>query len=59
MLLLAKFLAGFSGLIVDASSYPVFFVYAAALGLPSIALILVLMRHETLALVEVEEQSTL
>lgn len=57
MLLLAKFLAGFSGLIVDASSYPVFFVYAAALGLPSIALILVLMRHETLALVEVEEQT--
>jgi PAT family beta-lactamase induction signal transducer AmpG len=55
MLLLAKFLAGFSGLIVDASSYPVFFVYAAALGLPSIALIMVLMRHETLALVDASE----
>jgi hypothetical protein len=25
MLLLAKFLAGFSGMVVDASSYPVFF----------------------------------
>lgn len=50
MLLLAKFLAGFSGLIVDISSYPVFFVYAAALGLPSMFLIMVLMRHETLAL---------
>ena len=55
MLLLAKFLAGFSGLVVDASSYPVFFVYAAALGLPSIGLIMVLMRHETLALVESAE----
>ncbi len=52
MLLLAKFLAGFSGMVVDASSYPVFFTYAAALGLPSIALIIVLMRHETLGLVD-------
>lgn len=56
MLLLAKFLAGFSGMVVDASSYSVFFTYAAALGLPSIALIVVLMRHETLALVENQEQ---
>ena len=53
MLLLAKFVAGFSGLVVDVTSYPVFFTYAAALGLPSIGLILVLMRHETLSLVEV------
>jgi PAT family beta-lactamase induction signal transducer AmpG len=57
MLLLAKFVAGFSGLVVDASSYPVFFIYAATLGLPSIVLILVLMRHETLSLVEAEEQA--
>ncbi len=55
MLLLAKFLAGFSGMVVDASSYPVFFTYAAALGLPSIALIIVLMRHETLGLVDAPE----
>ena len=55
MLLLAKFVAGFSGMVVDASSYPVFFIYAAALGLPSIALIMVLMRHETLVLVEVTD----
>ncbi|MBC8211535.1 MAG: MFS transporter [Gammaproteobacteria bacterium] len=48
MLLLAKFVAGFSGLIVDASSYPIFFAYAAALGVPSIGFILVLMRHENL-----------
>ena len=46
MLLLAKFVAGFSGMVVDASSYPVFFTYAAVLGLPSILLILVLMRRE-------------
>jgi PAT family beta-lactamase induction signal transducer AmpG len=46
MLLLAKFIAGFSGLIVDAGSYEIFFVYAAALGVPSVLLIPVLMRHE-------------
>jgi PAT family beta-lactamase induction signal transducer AmpG len=46
MLLLAKFIAGFSGWIVDHSSYPIFFSYAAALGLPSILLIKVLMKHE-------------
>ncbi len=48
MLLLAKFVAGFSGMVVDASSYVVFFAYAAALGLPSILLIMVLMRRERL-----------
>ncbi len=46
MLLLAKFVAGFSGVVVDATSYPVFFAYAAALGLPSIFLILMLIRHD-------------
>ncbi|WP_456448454.1 AmpG family muropeptide MFS transporter [Thiolapillus sp.] len=46
MLLLAKFVAGFSGLVVDKTSYPFFFVYAAALGIPSVLLILVLMKRE-------------
>lgn len=46
MLLLAKFVAGFSGVIVDASSYPVFFVYAAALGVPSVLLIPLLSRYQ-------------
>jgi PAT family beta-lactamase induction signal transducer AmpG len=46
MLLLAKFVAGFSGWMVDHSNYPVFFVYAALLGLPSIALIHVLQKHQ-------------
>ena len=46
MLLLAKFFAGFSGVVVDNTSYPFFFAYAAALGIPSILLILVLMKRE-------------
>ena len=45
MLLLPKFIGGFSGVVVDATSYPVFFLYAAALGLPAVALILLLMRQ--------------
>mgnify|MGYP001812890751 FL=1 len=49
MLLLAKFVAGFSGLIVDATNYPIFFAYAAMLGLPSIFLIGFLERHEEAA----------
>jgi PAT family beta-lactamase induction signal transducer AmpG len=52
MLLLAKFVAGFSGLVVDATNYPFFFVYAATLGLPSILLILVLMKREQQGKVE-------
>jgi len=45
MLLLPKFIGGFSGVVVDATSYPLFFLYAAALGLPSVVFILMLMRH--------------
>jgi len=57
MLLLAKFVAGFSGLVVDQTSYTVFFTIAAALGLPSIFLILVLMRHDA-ALNRVKQDSS-
>lgn len=46
MLLLPKFIGGFSGVVVDASNYVVFFLYAASLGIPSVLLILVLMRQE-------------
>jgi PAT family beta-lactamase induction signal transducer AmpG len=46
MLLLPKFIGGFSGVVVDASSYPVFFLYAASLGIPSVILILILMQQE-------------
>ena len=46
MLLLPKFIGGFSGVVVDATSYPVFFLYAAALGLPSVILIALLMHKQ-------------
>ena len=45
MTLPGKFISGFSGWVVDTTSYPVFFVVAAGLGLPAIVLVLVLMRH--------------
>jgi PAT family beta-lactamase induction signal transducer AmpG len=47
--LAGKFLGGFSGIIVDATSYQVFFIYAAALGLPAILLVLLLMYRDARA----------
>lgn len=44
MTLFPKFLGGFSGVIVDAQGYFFFFLYAAALGVPAILLVLYLMR---------------
>jgi PAT family beta-lactamase induction signal transducer AmpG len=44
MVLLPKFIGGFSGMVVDASNYETFFLYAASLGLPAVILILVLMK---------------
>ena len=44
MLLLPKFIGGFSGMVVDASNYETFFLYAACLGLPAVALILLLIK---------------
>jgi len=44
MTLPAKFLGGFSGLIVDHQGYLLFFVYASAIGLPAIFMVLWLMR---------------
>jgi PAT family beta-lactamase induction signal transducer AmpG len=46
MLLLPKFIGGFSGVVVDQTSYPIFFLYAASLGIPSVLLILILMKQE-------------
>jgi len=40
-----KFIAGFSGVVVDAAGYVTFFVYASCLGLPAIFLVLYLMRR--------------
>ncbi len=45
MLLPAKFLGGFSGVVVDAHGYVVFFAYAAALGVPAILLVIYLIRR--------------
>jgi PAT family beta-lactamase induction signal transducer AmpG len=46
MTLPGKFISGFSGVIVDASSYVHFFLIAAGLGVPAIVLVLVLKRRE-------------
>jgi PAT family beta-lactamase induction signal transducer AmpG len=46
MTLPAKFMGGFSGLIVDAQGYVVFFVYAAALGVPAIIMAAALLRRQ-------------
>jgi PAT family beta-lactamase induction signal transducer AmpG len=49
MTLPGKFLSGFSGWVVDTGGYPTFFVIAAALGIPAILLVLVLMRRSARA----------
>ncbi|MGF1594908.1 MAG: MFS transporter [Kiloniellaceae bacterium] len=43
--LFGKLVAGFSGAIVDAEGYVFFFIYASALGIPAILLVLYLMYH--------------
>ena len=45
MTLIPKIISGFSGLIVDAYGYVNFFIYASALGVPAILLVLYLMRR--------------
>ena len=42
-----KFLGGFSGVVVDASSYVHFFILTGLLGIPAILLVLFLMSRET------------
>lgn len=44
MTLPGKFIGGFSGVVVDSFGYPSFFAYAAALGIPAIVLIMVLLK---------------
>lgn len=46
MTLPGKFISGFSGWVVDSAGYPQFFVIAAALGIPAILLVGVLMHAE-------------
>ena len=45
MTLVPKFLSGFSGIIVDTTSYVFFFVYASLVGIPAILLVLYLIRR--------------
>jgi PAT family beta-lactamase induction signal transducer AmpG len=40
MTLPAKFLGGFAGIVVDASGYAYFFLYAGLLGIPALLLII-------------------
>jgi len=46
MTLPAKFIGGFSGIVVDSSGYPSFFLYTGLLGLPAILLVWLLMRQQ-------------
>jgi MFS transporter, PAT family, beta-lactamase induction signal transducer AmpG len=46
MVLPGKFLSGFSGVVVDALGWSNFFIYAAAMGIPAIALAYIVVRHE-------------
>ena len=46
MTLPGKFLSGFSGVVVDASDYQTFFTYAACMGIPAIALAIIVMKHD-------------
>lgn len=46
MTLAPKLISGFSGVIVDSFGYVSFFIYASAMGIPAILLVLYLMRRE-------------
>jgi PAT family beta-lactamase induction signal transducer AmpG len=52
MTLPAKLLGGFSGVVVDSFGYHSFFVYASAVGLPAIVLVVVVMRYQQRAKTE-------
>jgi PAT family beta-lactamase induction signal transducer AmpG len=47
MTLPGKFMSGFSGVIVDASGYYQFFIYAALMGIPAIVLAIVMLRRDS------------
>lgn len=46
MTLPAKFIGGFSGIVVDSYGYMEFFLYASAIGIPAILLVVYLMRAD-------------
>lgn len=49
MSVLGKFISGWSGVVVDAYGYPMFFAYAAGTGVPAILLILFIIRRKRVA----------
>lgn len=46
MSIVGKFISGWSGVVVEAWGYPLFFTYAASTGIPAILLIIFIMRRE-------------
>jgi len=46
MTLFPKIIAGFSGVVVDAYGYFVFYIYTSLLGVPALILVVYLMRHQ-------------
>jgi MFS transporter, PAT family, beta-lactamase induction signal transducer AmpG len=46
MTLPAKFIGGFSGVVVDSSGYSSFFFYSGLLGVPAILLVVILMNRQ-------------
>jgi len=46
MTLPAKFIGGFSGIVVDAAGYAYFFLYAGLLGIPALLLIIYILYHD-------------
>ena len=45
MSVVGKFISGWSGVVVEAWGYANFFIYAACTGIPAIALVLIVIRH--------------
>lgn len=58
MLLLPKWLAGFSGVFVDAYGYSAFFISTAVLGVPVLLLVWLATRNQTLAAPAARTEST-
>jgi len=46
MTLPAKFMGGFSGIVVDVAGYAYFFLYAGLLGIPALLLIIYILYHD-------------
>ncbi len=58
MTLPAKFVGGFSGLVVDAHGYAFFFVYVSSLGIPAIVAVAYLLKTDSIIIVNANSVST-